>query len=79
MNLNMFSLIEVGTSAAYLFGLVVVLFPGVIPEVFFENGIPLLCLEAAAVIMTLVLLGQVVELRARQQTGSDSRPHEACC
>jgi Cu+-exporting ATPase len=73
MNLNMFSLIAVGTLAAYLFSLVVVLVPGVIPEAFFENGMPPLYFEAAAVIVTLVLLGQVLELRARQQTGGAIR------
>ena len=73
MNLNMFSLITVGTLAAYVFSLVVVLLPGVIPEAFFENGVPPLYFEAAAVIMTLVLLGQVLELRARQQTGGAIR------
>tara|TARA_R110002049_G_scaffold288423_1_gene470836 strand:+ start:2132 stop:4576 length:2445 start_codon:yes stop_codon:yes gene_type:complete len=73
MNLNMFSLIAVGTLAAYLFSLVVVLLPGVIPEAFFENGVPPLYFEAAAVIITLVLLGQVLELRARQQTGGAIR------
>tara|TARA_R110002073_G_scaffold149534_13_gene303324 strand:- start:845 stop:3283 length:2439 start_codon:yes stop_codon:yes gene_type:complete len=73
MNLNMFSLIAVGTMAAYLFSLVVVLLPGVIPEAFFENGVPPLYFEAAAVIITLVLLGQVLELRARQQTGGAIR------
>ncbi|GAA5507908.1 heavy metal translocating P-type ATPase [Novipirellula caenicola] len=73
MNLNMFSLIAVGTLAAYLFSLVVVLLPSVIPEAFFENGVPPLYFEAAAVIITLVLLGQVLELRARQQTGGAIR------
>ncbi len=73
LNLNMFSLIAVGTLAAYLFSLVVVLVPGVIPEAFFENGVPPLYFEAAAVIVTLVLLGQVLELRARQQTGGAIR------
>ncbi len=73
MNLNMFSLIAVGTLAAYLFSLVVVLLPGVIPQAFFENGLPPLYFEAAAVIITLVLLGQVLELRARQQTGGAIR------
>jgi P-type Cu+ transporter len=73
LNLNMFSLIAVGTLAAYWFSLVVVLFPGVIPEAFFEHGVPPLYFEAAAVIITLVLLGQVLELRARQQTGGAIR------
>jgi len=73
MNLNMFSLITVGTLAAYLFSLVVVLLPGVIPEAFYEHGVAPLYFEAAAVIITLVLLGQVLELRARQQTGGAIR------
>ena len=73
MNLNMFSLIAVGTLAAFLFSLFVVLFPEMIPEAFFENGKPPLYFEAAAVIITLVLLGQVLELRARQQTGGAIR------
>ena len=73
MNLNMFSLIAVGTLAAYLFSFVVVLLPGVIPEAFFEHGVPPLYFEAAAVIITLVLLGQVLELRAREQTGGAIR------
>lgn len=73
MNLNMFSLITVGTLAAYLFSLVVVLLPGLIPKAFLENGVPPLYFEAAAVIITLVLLGQVLELRARRQTGGAIR------
>lgn len=73
MNLNMFSLIAVGTLAAYLFSSLVVLLPGVIPEAFFENRVPPLYFEAATVIITLVLLGQVLELRARQQTGGAIR------
>ncbi|TWU34951.1 heavy metal translocating P-type ATPase [Novipirellula artificiosorum] len=73
MNLNMFSLIIVGSLSAYFFSLAVVLFPGWIPEAFLENGIPPLYFEAAAVIVTLVLMGQVLELRARQQTGGAIR------
>lgn len=73
LNLNMFSLIALGTVAAYLFSLVVVLMPSVIPEAFFEHGVAPLYFEAAAVIITLVLLGQVLELRARQQTGGAIR------
>lgn len=72
-NLNMFSLIAVGSLAAYVFSVVVVLLPDAIPEAFFEHGIPPLYFEAAAVIITLVLLGQVLELRARQQTGGAIR------
>ncbi len=73
MNLNMFSLIAVGTLAAFLFSLFVVLFPRLIPVAFFEQGKPPLYFEASAVIITLVLLGQVLELRARQRTGSAIR------
>ncbi len=73
MNLNMFSLIAVGTLAAFLFSLFVVLFPTLIPEAFYEGGNPPLYFEAAAVIITLVLLGQVLELRARQQTSGAIR------
>ncbi len=72
-NLNMFSLIAVGSLAAYFLSVVVVVFPGVIPRAFFEHGVPPLYFEASAVIITLVLLGQVLELRARQQTGSAIR------
>src|SRR6056297_780542 len=73
LNLNMFSLIAIGTLAAYGFSLVVVLLPGVIPEAFYEHGVAPLYFEAAAVIITLVLLGQVLEMRARQQTGGAIR------
>jgi Cu+-exporting ATPase len=73
MNLNMFSLIAVGTLAAFLFSLFVVLFPHLIPDAFFDNDEPPLYFEASAVIITLVLLGQVLELRARQQTGGAIR------
>ncbi len=73
LQLNMFSLITVGTLTAFLFSLLVVLFPGLIPAAFLENGRPPLYFESAAVIITLVLLGQVLELRARQQTGGAIR------
>lgn len=73
LNLNMFSLIAVGSLAAFLFSVVVVVAPALIPEAFYENGVPPLYFEAAAVIITLVLLGQVLELRARQQTGGAIR------
>lgn len=72
-HLNMFSLIAVGTLAAYGFSLVVVLLPEVIPKAFYEHGVAPLYFEAAAVIITLVLLGQVLEMRARQQTGGAIR------
>ena len=68
---NMFTLIALGTGAAYLYSLVATLFPGVIPASFRGHGgaVPVY-FEAAAVITTLVLLGQVLELRARSQTRS---------
>ncbi|WP_370308876.1 copper-transporting P-type ATPase [Sinimarinibacterium flocculans] len=67
-NLNMFTLIALGTGAAWLFSLAALLFPGALPAAFLEHGQPLLYFEAAAVIVALVLLGQVLELRARAQT-----------
>jgi heavy metal translocating P-type ATPase len=68
-NLNMFTLIALGTGVAYLYSLVVVLAPGVFPAAFRgENGSVAVYFEAAAVITVLVLLGQVLELRAREQT-----------
>ncbi|WP_404308851.1 heavy metal translocating P-type ATPase [Neorhodopirellula lusitana] len=73
LNLNMFSLIAVGSLAAFFFSVVGVAAPGIVPTAFFENGTPPLYFEAAAVIITLVLLGQVLELRARQQTGGAIR------
>lgn len=72
-NLNMFSLIAIGTLAAYFFSLVAVMLPGVIPAAFREGAHPPLFFEAAAIIITLVLAGQVLELRARHQTGSAIR------
>ncbi|MFL6415864.1 MAG: heavy metal-binding domain-containing protein, partial [Bryobacteraceae bacterium] len=64
--LNMFTLIALGTGASYLFSVLVLLLPGVIPAAFrSEHGSLPLYFEPAAVITTLVLLGQVLELRAR--------------
>jgi len=68
--LNMFSLIGIGTAAAYLFSVVGLLFPEQLPDAFRMDGMAPLYFEAAAVIVTLVLLGQVLELRARSQTNS---------
>jgi heavy metal translocating P-type ATPase len=67
-HLNMFSLIAVGVMAAWLFSVVGLLFPGALPEAFKMHGMPPLYFEAAAVIVSLVLLGQVLELRARLRT-----------
>jgi Cu2+-exporting ATPase len=66
--LNMFSLIALGVAAAYLFSLYALLFPNTLPAAFNgQHGLPLY-FEAAAVIVTLVLLGQVLELKARSKT-----------
>lgn len=74
LRLNMFSLIGLGVSVAYLFSLVVIIFPQFIPAAFGGmTGEKPLYFEAAAVITVLVLLGQVLELRGRDQTGSALR------
>ncbi len=67
-NLNMFSLIALGTGSAFLFSLFALLFPHYLPDAFKMNGMSPLYFEAAAVIITLVLMGQVLELRARSRT-----------
>ncbi len=72
-NLNMFTLIAIGTGAAYLYSLTAVLFPDFFPASFRHHGQVELYFESAAVIITLVLLGQVLELRARKQTGTAIR------
>ena len=70
-SLNMFTLIAIGTGTAYLYSVAAALLPGVFPASFRGHGgtVPAY-FEAAAVITTLVLLGQVLELRARSQTSS---------
>jgi Cu+-exporting ATPase len=73
-SLNMFSLIALGTGAAYLYSLVARFAPSLFPAGFREmGGTVSVYFEAAAVIMVLVLLGQVLELRAREQTGGAIR------
>jgi Cu+-exporting ATPase len=73
-SLNMFTLIAMGTGAAYLYSAVAVVAPGIFPDSFREHGGGLgLYFEAAAVITVLVLLGQVLELRARDKTGGAIR------
>ncbi|HJU91867.1 MAG TPA: heavy metal translocating P-type ATPase [Pyrinomonadaceae bacterium] len=69
-SLNMFTLIGLGVAVAYIFSVVAVLLPGIFPPSFRDHhgNVPVY-FEAAAVITTLVLLGQVLELRARSQTG----------
>ena len=71
--LNMFTLVAIGTGAAWLASTVGLLFPGLLPEAFRIDGAPPLYFEAAAVIVTLVILGQVLELRARARTGDAIR------
>ncbi|MDQ1640094.1 MAG: P-type Cu+ transporter [Pyrinomonadaceae bacterium] len=70
-SLNMFTLIGVGVGVAYLFSVIAQLFPEIFPQSFRDSmgNVPLY-FEAAAVITTLVLLGQVLELRARSRTGA---------
>jgi Cu+-exporting ATPase len=76
---NMFTLIAMGTGVAYLFSLIATVFPGRFPASFGGvanggmNGSPPVYFEAAAAIVTLVLLGQVLELRARSRTGAAIR------
>ena len=67
-HLNMFSLIGIGTATAYLFSSFALLLPDVLPAAFKMNGMVPLYFEAAAVIISLVLLGQVMELGARSKT-----------
>ena len=73
-SLNMFSLIALGTGTAYLYSVVATFAPGIFPLGFREmGGVVPVYFEAAAVITVLVLLGQVLELRAREQTGGAIR------
>jgi P-type Cu+ transporter len=73
-HLNMFTLIALGTGVAWLYSMVATLVPGIFPPAFRgQHGEVGVYFEAAAVIVTLVLLGQVLELRAREQTGSAIR------
>ena len=72
--LNMFTLIALGTGAAYLYSLVATLAPGLFPAAMQDaHGLIPTYFEAAAVIVALVLLGQVLELRAREKTGGAIR------
>jgi Cu+-exporting ATPase len=69
-SLNMFSLIALGIGTAYLYSVIAVLFPGIFPDTFKQHGEVPIYFETAAVITTLVILGQVLELKARSQTSS---------
>ena len=74
LHLNMFTLIAVGTGAAFTYSVAAVLAPGLFPSSFRGHGGEVaVYFEAAAVIVTLVLLGQVLELRARSRTGAALR------
>jgi Cu+-exporting ATPase len=71
---NMFTLIAMGTGVAYVYSLIATLLPGIFPQSFRDmSGRPAVYFEAAAAIVTLVLLGQVLELRARSRTGAAIR------
>lgn len=72
--LNMFTLIAIGTGAAWGYSVVATAAPGIFPDAFRDaHGAVAVYFEAAAVIVTLVLLGQVLELRARHRTGAAIR------
>jgi len=74
MNLNMFTLIALGVGVAFIYSLIATVVPGLFPEAFRNaDGEVAVYYEAAAVITTLVLLGQVLELRARSQTSGAIR------
>jgi Cu+-exporting ATPase len=72
-SLNMFSLIALGIGTAYLYSLAATLAPGLFPDNLRQDGVIPVYYEAAAVITVLVLLGQVLELRAREHTGGAIR------
>jgi len=69
-HLNMFTLISIGVGAAFVFSAVAMLMPDLFPHTMRHEGKVAIYFEAAAVIVVLVLLGQVLELRARSRTGS---------
>jgi len=72
-HLNMFTLIAIGVGAAFVFSAAAMLMPGLFPHTMQHDGKVPIYFEAAAVIVVLVLLGQVLELRARSRTGSAIR------
>ncbi len=67
--LNMFTLVSIGVGAAFAYSVVATVAPGIFPDTFRMHGMVPVYYEAAAVVVTLVLLGQVLELRARAATG----------
>ena len=72
-NLNMFTLIAMGTGVAYAYSMIATLAPGLFPAAFRDHGAVATYFEAAAVITVLVLLGQVLELHARERTSGAIR------
>jgi P-type Cu+ transporter len=72
-HLNMFTLISIGVGVAFLYSLVATLAPGLFPDTFKMHGMVPVYYEAAGVVVALVLLGQVLELRARAATGKAIR------
>ncbi len=70
---NMFTLIGIGVGTAYVYSVIAVLLPGIFPPAFQMEGIVEVYFEAAAVITTLVLLGQLIEAKARDRTGQAIR------
>jgi Cu+-exporting ATPase len=72
-NLNMFTLIAMGVGVAYVYSLVATFAPGIFPPAFRGQGAPAVYFEAAAMITVLVLIGQVLELRAREATSGAIR------
>jgi Cu+-exporting ATPase len=71
LNLNMFTLIALGVSVAWVYSVVALLFPQIFPPIMqMESGLVDVYFEAAAVITALVLLGQILELRARSRTNA---------
>ena len=69
LNLNMFTLVSIGVGAAFLYSVVATIAPQLFPPTFRMHGMVPVYYEAAGVVVTLVLLGQVLELRARAATG----------
>ena len=67
---NMWTLIGLGTGAAYIYSVIATIFPGVFPETYRAHGRVSVYFEAAAVIISLTLLGQLLELKARSQTSA---------
>ncbi len=67
-NLNMFTLIGMGTGVAYVYSVIATFAPGIFPEAFRGHGAPAVYFEAASMITVLVLIGQMLELRAREAT-----------